>query len=51
MRIMGNINGRICRVLFVSKAGIVTYIDEQTGKKFRYGLEALKHCNITVLKK
>ena len=55
-RFKGNVNGAICEVVKIenavkpTKSAIVILKDCKTGCTFQYGLEALKRCDITILK-
>ena len=62
--IKGNINNAIMKIIkienptlatatdnkFIKLSAMVTLKDCKTGHIFQYGLEALKRCNITILK-
>lgn len=52
-RFIGNINGGVYRVVNISKGRsslLAVVMDEQTKKRYHIGMEALKRCDITILK-
>lgn len=48
IRFKGNINDVEFEIKSIENS-IVELIECKTGKRFAYGLEALKHCQITIL--
>lgn len=49
-KIKGNVNGIIMEVVKIENNTLALLKDCKTGNIFQYGLEALKRCNISIIK-
>ena len=49
-KIKGNVNGIIMEVVKIENNIVALLKDCKTGNTFQYGLEALKRCNISIIK-